>query len=193
MKVNLPTRVGTRVAVCVSGGFDSAVLWHMVKQECNEREMECKAYTVPKADGAVFHANNVLERFGYEHKTIVVGNIDSDNPTDHLNSGVWEIYKQGLADVVYTAVTAYYEGMSPINARTFTKGTKYEDFVRQPFADMTKDAVVKLAFDLGIEKDVMEVTHSCTTQERGRCKTCPWCVERDWAFKQINKEDIGKE
>jgi len=189
VKANIPE--GKRIAVCVSGGWDSAVLWHIIYEECKKRGQSCRPYTVPKIDGAVNYANQVLRWSGYDTDTNVVGSIDSDNPSDYVKSGVSEILVEGYADVVYTAVTAYYDEMEPEQDRIFTKGTPFESLVPQPFAEMTKDKVVQMAFDLGIAEDIMDITHSCTELDEGRCGYCPWCKEREWAFKQINKVDKG--
>lgn len=189
VKANIPE--DKRIAVCVSGGWDSAVLWHIIYEECKKRGQSCRPYTVPKIDGAVNYANQVLRWSGYDTDTNVVGSIDSDNPSDYVKSGVSEILVEGYADVVYTAVTAYYDEMEPDQDRIFTKGTPFESLVPQPFAEMTKDKVVQLAFDLGIAEDIMDITHSCTELDEGRCGYCPWCKEREWAFKQINKVDKG--
>jgi len=180
-----------RIGVCVSGGWDSAVLWYIVYNECKKRGQSCRPYTVPKIDGAVKYANQVLKWSGYDAETNIVGSIDSEDPSEYVKSGVREILVDGYADVVYSAVTAYYDGMEPDHQRIFTKGTAYEEIVRQPFAEWTKDKVVQLAFDLGIAEDIMDITHSCTERDEGRCGYCPWCKEREWAFKQINKVDKG--
>ena len=189
VKANIPE--GKRIAVCVSGGWDSAVLWHIIYEECKKRGQSCRPYTVPKIDGAVKYANQVLRWSGYDTDTNVVGSIDSDNPSDYVKSGVSEILVEGYADVVYTAVTAYYDEMEPDQDRILTKGTPFETLVPQPFAEMTKDEVVQIAFDLGIAEEIMDITHSCTELDEGRCGYCPWCKEREWAFKQINKLDKG--
>jgi len=189
VKANIPE--GKRIAVCVSGGWDSAVLWHIIYEECKKRGQSCRPYTVPKIDGAVKYANQVLKWSGYDTDTNVVGSIDSDNPSDYVKSGVSEILVEGYADVVYTAVTAYYDEMEPDQDRILTKGTPFETLVPQPFAEMTKDEVVQIAFDLGIAEDIMDITHSCTELDEGRCGYCPWCKEREWAFKQIDKVDKG--
>ena len=189
VKANIPE--GKRIAVCVSGGWDSAVLWHIIYEECKKRGQSCRPYTVPKIDGAVKYANQVLKWSGYDTDTNVVGSIDSDNPSDYVKSGVSEILVEGYADVVYTAVTAYYDEMEPDQDRILTKGTPFETLVPQPFAEMTKDEVVQIAFDLGIAEEIMDITHSCTELDEGRCGYCPWCKEREWAFKQIDKVDKG--
>lgn len=180
-----------RIAVCVSGGWDSAVLWHIVYEECKRRGQSCRPYTVPKIDGAERYANQVLSWSGYDGKTNIVGSIDSENPSDYVKSGVIEILKDGYADVVYSAVTKYYDDMDPDQDRIFTAGTPFEEIVRQPFANYTKDQTVQMAFDLGIADDIMNITHSCTELDEGRCGYCPWCKERQWAFENIGKEDKG--
>ena len=188
-KVNVPH--DKRIAVCVSGGWDSAVLWHIVYTECKKRRQSCRPYTVPKEDGAVGHANNVLRWSGYEGETNIIGSIESENPSDHVKSGVIEILEGGHADVVYSAVNKYYDGMNPDHIRVLTKGTPFEEIVRQPFSEYTKDVIVQMAFDLGIADDLMSITHSCTEREDGRCGYCAWCKERQWAFEKIKKEDKG--
>ena len=42
-----------RVAVVVSGGFDSAVLWHMINKLYKGTGATVKPYTVPKVDGSI--------------------------------------------------------------------------------------------------------------------------------------------
>ncbi len=190
VKADIPE--GKRIAVCVSGGWDSAVLWHIVYNECKKRRQSCRPYTVPKIDGAVNYANQVLKWSGYEGETNIVGSIDSENPSDYVKSGVVEILKDGYADVVYSAVTKYYDDMDPDQDRIFTAGTPFEEIVRQPFANYTKDVTVQMAFDLGIADDIMDITHSCTELNEGRCGYCPWCKERRWAFENIDKVDKGK-
>ena len=49
-----------RVAVVVSGGFDSAVLWHMINKLYEGTGATVKPYTVPKVDGSIRHANMML-------------------------------------------------------------------------------------------------------------------------------------
>ena len=195
MKLVLPVKVdipeGKRIAVCVSGGWDSAVLWHIVYEECKRRSQSCRPYTVPKIDGAVKYANQVLAWSGYEGETNIVGSVDAEDPSEYVTSGIFDIFKKGYADIVYVAVTKYYDGMDPDHERQHASQYNAEDICIQPFHNMTKDQTVQLAFDLGIAEDIMDITHSCTERDEGRCGYCPWCKEREWAFKQIGKLDKG--
>lgn len=192
-KVDVPNK---RIGVFVSGGWDSAVLLYLIWDICIKQGIEMRIYTVPKEDGAVRHSKNVVKWCRYKliaddvpHE--IVGSIKSDDPSEHTKSGVVDALMSGDVDVVYTAATKYYDGMRPDHDRIFTAGTPFADIVRQPFADMTKDHVVQMAFDLGIAEDLMKYTHSCTERAEGRCGYCPWCKERQWAFDEINKVDKG--
>ena len=189
VKANIPH--DKRIAVCVSGGWDSAVLWHIVYNECKERGQSCRPYTVPKIDGAVKYANQVLAWSGYDGETNIVGNVDAEDPSTYVTSGIYEIFEQKYADIVYVAVTAYYDGMDPDHERQHASQYNAEDICIQPFHSLTKDQTVQMAFDLGIAEEIMDITHSCTELDEGRCGYCPWCKEREWAFKQINKIDRG--
>ena len=72
-------------------------------------------------------------------------------------------------------------------------GVPIQDIIKQPFADFTKDFLVRLAWELDIVDDVAEFSHSCVELIRGRCNECFWCKERQWAFQEADLSDIGKE
>jgi len=194
--IDLP-KAGERVGVFVSGGWDSAVLWYIIKQHCLRNKIECVPFTVPKLDGAVNFANKVLEwscgEFGIPIVyTNPVGSIEGEDTSAYVKSGVVEVLENKMADVVYTAVNKYPSWMEPPADRVFTKDTEYEDIVRQPFADLYKSDIVNLAFELGIANRIMYITHTCTEREHGRCNLCWWCKEREWAFSETNHKDYGE-
>ena len=192
-----------KIAVLVSGGWDSAVLWYLVKSVCMERNQECNPFTVPKLDGAEHYANLVLEwssnRLGHAlTKTTIVGDISSDNQSDYVTSGGYEIWNEGLAEHLFSAVNKYPPNQRslmpegyPLPNDRFVK-TEEHAHLSQPFADLTKDKIIQLGFDLGIANEIAPITHSCTELDRGRCNNCWWCKEREWAFKEIGQEDIGE-
>ena len=201
VKVDVPR--DKKIAVLVSGGWDSAVLWYLVKRTCMDRNQECNAFTVPKLDGAEHYANRVLEwsseRLGHAlMKTIIVGDISSDNPSDYVTSGGYEIWNEGLGEHIFSAVNAYPPNQRsmmadgyPLPNDRFVK-TEEHHALTQPFAELTKDKIVQLAFDIGIAHEIAPITHSCTELDRGRCNNCWWCKEREWAFKVIGQDDIGE-
>jgi 7-cyano-7-deazaguanine synthase in queuosine biosynthesis len=194
-----------RIGVVVSGGWDSACLWYMTKTICNKRGQECIAYTVPKLDGAEHYANLVLKELADYMEiefvpTRIVGNINSENPSDYVTSGVMEILENGYSEFLMVGMNKYPprqremlpEGYPMPNER-YEVNEHDKQYVSHPFADWTKDETIQLGFDLGIEEIIMPITHSCTEQNRGRCNECWWCAERAWGFKEINKIDKGKE
>jgi len=197
--------INKRIAVVVSGGWDSAVLWYMAKSICLERNQVCNPFTVPKLDGAEHYANKVIEwsckRLNIPVvKTTIVGQISSDNPSDYVTSGAYEIFEKDYADYLLNGMNKYPpnqrdmlpEGYPLPNDRWEPK-PEHKEFVGHPFADMTKDQTIQLGFSLGIADEIMPITHSCTELDRGRCGDCWWCKEREWGFKQINKKDSGNE
>jgi 7-cyano-7-deazaguanine synthase in queuosine biosynthesis len=59
-----------------------------------------------------------------------------------------------------------------------------------PFVDLYKDAILKIMIDEE-QLDLVDITHSCTEQQVGRCNRCWQCTERAWAFSKINVADTG--
>lgn len=194
-----------RIAVLISGGFDSAVLWHMINNLYAGTDANIIPVTVPKTDGSIRYANMMLEDYCKRNKikrihTTRVGNVDTTNREpegevlfEQLLSGLREILTgdKPLADVVYTGASPYpehlYKRYAEIIAprdRQFTRGTEYAEQVKQPFDTYTKDMLVALAMDFKIVDDIKEITHSCVVQSRGRCGECFWCEEREWALQQ---------
>ena len=190
-----------KVAVLISGGFDSAVLWHMINKLYNGTDTKIIPVTVPKTDGSIRYANMMLEDYCKRNNikrlhTTRVGNVDTTNrdPSgevlfEQLMSGLREIGT--FADVIYTGASPYpehlYKRYAKIIAprdRQFTRGSEYEHRIKQPFDSYTKDTLVAMAMEEGIVDDVSKITHSCVVKSRGRCGECFWCEEREWAFQQ---------
>ena len=197
--------INKRIAVVVSGGWDSAVLWYMAKSICLARNQVCNPFTVPKLDGAEYYANKVLEwscrRLEIPVvKTTIVGQITSDNPSDYVTSGAYEIFEKDYADYLLNGMNKYPpnqrdmlpEGYPLPNDRWEPK-PEHKEYVGHPFADMTKAETIQLGFSIGIADEIMPITHSCTERDRGRCGKCWWCKEREWGFAQIGKKDTGNE
>ena len=209
-----------KIGVVVSGGFDSSVLYWLIKEVCNHRGQECIPFTVPKVDGALTYANRMLEWHSQKTRTkrlhpIVINQEGVDwNRNDYqgeevaqqLLNGIKEIIDNNMADVVFTGVNDYpphyktlcsYHTPAPRNKVSESdyvhNGQPIQDIIKQPFADYTKDFLVRLAWEAGILDDVAEFSHSCVEQIRGRCGECFWCNERSWAFQEAGLSDIGIE
>ena len=149
------------------------------KSICLMRNQVCNPFTVPKLDGAEHYANKVLEwsckRLDIPVvKTTLVGQISSDNPSDYVTSGAYEIFEKDYADYLLNGMNKYPpnqrdmlpEGYPLPNDRWEPK-PEHKEFVGHPFADMTKDQTIQLGFSLGIADEIMPITHSCTELDRG--------------------------
>ena len=155
--------INKRIAVVVSGGWDSAVLWYMAKSICLARNQVCNPFTVPKLDGAEYYANKVLEwscrRLEIPVvKTTIVGQITSDNPSDYVTSGAYEIFEKDYADYLLNGMNKYPpnqrdmlpEGYPLPNDRWEPK-PEHKEYVGHPFADMTKAKLYSWDLVLGLQ------------------------------------------
>ena len=82
------------------------------KSICLMRNQVCNPFTVPKLDGAEHYANKVLEwsckRLDIPVvKTTLVGQISSDNPSDYVTSGAYEIFEKDYADYLLNGMNKY--------------------------------------------------------------------------------------
>ena len=207
------------IGVVVSGGFDSSLLWYIVN-EFTGTDQKVIPFTVPKVDGALTYATRMLEWYSKLKNTkrlhpIVINqegvdwnrnDYQGDEVAQQLLNGIKEIVDNNMADVVFTGVNDYpphYKTLCSYHTPAPRKKVSESDYVhngvpineiiKQPFADYTKDFLVRLAWELGILDDVAEFSHSCVEQIRGRCNECFWCKERSWAFQEAGLSDIGKE
>ena len=207
-----------KIAVVVSGGFDSTLLWHAVYGECIERNQTCLPFTVPKNDGALTYATRMLEwscnYYGTKrlHPIVVNSNgvdwsrefYEGHEVEAQLRGGVAELISEGYADVVFIGVNEYppdYENLCSYHTpgpRNLSRDSDMEwnnkhvkDIILQPFADLTKDQIIRMADDLDVLEDISELSHSCVEQIRGRCGECFWCKEREWGFTTTGFTDIG--
>tara|TARA_Y100000816_G_scaffold199784_1_gene146554 strand:+ start:3743 stop:4435 length:693 start_codon:yes stop_codon:yes gene_type:complete len=207
------------IGVVVSGGFDSSLLWYIVN-EFTGTDQKVIPFTVPKVDGALTYATRMLEWYSKLKNTkrlhpIVINqegvdwnrnDYQGDEVAQQLLNGIKEIVDNNMADVVFTGVNDYpphyrtlcsYHTPAPrkkVSESDYVhNGVPINEIIKQPFADYTKDFLVRLAWELGILNDVAEFSHSCVEQIRGRCNECFWCKERSWAFQEAGLSDIGKE
>ena len=131
-------------------------------------------------------------------------NYQGEEVAQQLHQGIVEIFRKGYADYVFSGVNAYpphYETLCSYHTpapRTLTRNsdTEWEGkpasyYIKQPFADYTKDQLVELAYQLGILDDIAEFSHSCVELIRGRCGECFWCKEREWGFAEAGHIDKG--
>lgn len=182
-----------RIAVLVSGGLDSAVLYYIVKYlVIQDNRYEVTPYTLERNDGSKNHAQLIID---YVHdilecdrrNTTYIPISSTDNDTQVV---------EGISRVSKEPINLLYMGY----IKTLPEHTLHgvpppyvpvdnENF-KSPLKDLTKAHVVDLAIKLGIEK-IFELTHSCVYDIDGRCNNCNRCNERAWAFQQLSLIDPG--
>lgn len=214
---NLPPKDQT-IGVVVSGGFDSSLLWHIIYGICLERKQKVIPFTVPKIDGALTYSTRMLKWsskfYGTKqiHPFVIDPGIDQSPAQPYIGTEVAAqllgaikiIVDEGYADVVFTGVNAYppnHETLCSYHTpgdRNIVKdntddyhGKPVNEWIKQPFTELTKDKIIKLADELNVLDPISELSHSCVEVIRGRCGECFWCKEREWGFSSTGHTDIG--
>jgi hypothetical protein len=186
-------RASRRVALLASGGFDSTMLLSATLEICRRHEIE-RAWliiTVPRHDASWDHAGRVCEWASKRWNTLLpmvrLGDPDLHH-SQQVASGCRLAAEMGLADLYLlgdTAVPIELSDQAPVRVRA------NDPRWMQPWFDLTKDHVVMLMRELGLQ-EVMELTHTCTASTSIRCGKCWQCRERAWAFGRAGISDTGR-
>lgn len=189
------------IGILMSGGFDSALLLHLI---CNVNDnSHIKIFTIDKPDGSMFHVSNLLRFNNFRTNTyerIIVPGGDGDEVNDLGITGriafgyIRDNYLSSL-DVLYSGNTknppVFLESTTkePDRSTANKAEQKYDNFV-MPFSEHSKDFTVKMVDDLKLYY-IIRWSHTCTEQLEGRCFQCWQCKERQWAFETAGLKDYG--
>jgi 7-cyano-7-deazaguanine synthase in queuosine biosynthesis len=168
-----------RSGVFVSGGLDSAILYHLLIKENPE--------TVPllvfKNADQQQYAITVINYLQSYHRIQV-------DPVRLHSSKVKIAISEALAkgfDRVYLGTTKELEeflvGWEPNNFKNYPQ-------IQGPFSDLDKSQVINIVIQNGMEH-LFTITHTCAEQSLGRCGHCNRCRERAWGFSQLGLTDPG--
>lgn len=182
-----------RIAILVSGGLDSALLYYLVKKLSLEDDRYIVTpYTLERLDGSKNHAQSVID---YVHDTLQVDRtITNYIPIVNTDSNLQ--VAEGMSLVLKEPINILYMGHIKILDEHALHGvpTPYvpidSDLVKNPLKDLTKAHVVDMITKLNIEQ-LFLLTHSCVYNIDGRCNQCNRCNERAWAFDQLGLADPG--
>lgn len=190
LTISLPEQP-SKIGIFVSGGIDSALLYYLLNLENKNKKHTIVPLSIMRKEGSkyfshlvVAHINETLEL--PMSKPIIVGkpNLPEDQ---QVKSGVVEAFQQGF-DYIYVGVIEQLDihmvGWQAIPAQETEK-------FKTPFSKLNKSHIIDLVHRLG-QDSLFNITHSCSTYELGRCKSCNGCNERKWAFDQLNLTDPGK-
>lgn len=181
-----------KVGVLLSGGLDSTIMTYLLIK--NNPDINITFFTIPKRDGAMNYADAIIEHFNKKFgksfpKTIPVGNVRVYH-RHQSTTAVIEILNNYDIDLLFIGINKNPPELMDIpHAPQRETESKHEKII-YPFVKMLKSDVIKIMFDEG-QEDIMNITHTCTQQEEGRCGVCWQCTERSWAFSKLGKVDTG--
>lgn len=165
------------VALLMSGGIDSLVLYHLLK-----RQSDVDVYTAQRDDG-FDTPQTVAELIGYYPQTI---NVDPKNPPTMMVKAIQNIRGKD----VYLGLNV----QPPIEhfPQFDIDGRPYRPFyipfpnIHAPFLHVYKYHIFDLAHKEGID---ISGTQSCLEYTVGHCGRCWQCREITWALNILRKED----
>jgi hypothetical protein len=188
MDIDLSKKYG----ILLSGGLDSAILLYLLIKQ--SPDINLQPFTIPKHDGSALYANPIIthvnKRFGTSiPDTLYVGDPDAHH-TKQSSTAIHEIFMKHSVNYLFMGVNTNPQELDNLDGAPRRLLDPPSPKLVYPFAHMLKDEIVKIMFDNG-QEDLMNITHSCTEQQVGRCNKCWQCTERAWAFNQLNKQDTG--
>jgi hypothetical protein len=180
-----------KIAVLVSGGIDSAILYYIIQKAISESSLNytCTPFTILRKEGSPIYAPLVIQYVNSLFNIPFIElNIVGDNLLEeHLQVGSAEkeIHKDFLANILYVGLIETLEihtiGWLPPYNPIETENTKY------PLKNLSKPHVIDLFYQLGQQK-LLEFTHSCVFADK-MCLNCNGCTERQYGFNKLGKID----
>lgn len=181
-----------KYGIMLSGGLDSAILLYLIlKQEPN---IDLQSFTIPKHDGAALYADPILEYFNQKFsidlpKTILVGDPNAYH-RDQSKTAVRDIFQHHPVDFLFIAINQNPPELDSLPGAPQRDRQSKDARVIFPFVDLYKDQILKILFEEQLD-ELIDLTHSCTEQQQGRCRQCWQCTERVWAFSRLGRIDTG--
>jgi predicted phosphoadenosine phosphosulfate sulfurtransferase len=182
-----------RIAVLVSGGLDSAVLYYLVKYlSLQDSRYDVTPYTLDREDGSKTHAQPVIDyvhdKLNCDRRLTRYVPLSTQDSNMQVSQGLSLVLKK-TTNIIYlgyikTLPEHAMHGVPPPFVAIDT------EIVKHPFMSLTKAHIVDIAIKLDTIK-LFELTHSCVYDIVGRCGVCNRCNERAWAFEQLSLDDPG--
>lgn len=173
-------------ALFFSGGVESALLYYFY----SNTDIDLTLYVINRRNNPVLKAvsvyNEINKTASYPKKLII-------HPIPELKSyeEIPFLYNASVEnhDVIIYGGNKFPDDPSikPINESQYDLVKLAQDpFAYAPFIELDKSEIIKFYYDNGIEH-ILEITHSCGSNEKVPCKKCFNCKEREWAFNKLEK------
>ena len=198
------------IGIMLSSGADSAILLYLMCLELmrtGRSTDEIKyIFTVPKTDGAELHSAGIVNWINEKldinlPQPIIYGaeNVKDLHHSTQIRDSIRAVFDKYdptfkdlhvfLADQRAVPQPWPFESVIAVNPFRVSENP-YPEIVSLPFNDLYKSHTIDLHFMFNTER-LLELSHSCTQLEIGRCNECYHCHERQWAFDQLGKIDPG--
>ena len=178
--------------ILLSGGLDSAILLYLLVK--HNKGIKIQPFTIPKKDGAYLYADPIIDFFNRKFNFNIPGTVKAGSPDVHHSqqnaSAVKEVFQKHQIDKIFIALNPVPDALKNYPGVPHRAKESIDPRIIFPFVDFTKEKILSMLFDNGLE-ELISLTHSCTEQQVGRCRTCWQCQERAWAFQELKKQDCG--
>ncbi len=196
-----------RIGIMLSSGADSAILLYLLCLELQNpgRSIEEIKYifTVPKTDGAELHSPKIVDwinerlKINLPQPTIFgAKNVHTLHHSKQVGDSIIAIYDEYNPE--HTDLFLFLADQRPVPKPWIIEGVYpfrvdenlYPEFISLPFNHLDKSHTIDLHYMFKTES-LLELSHSCTQKDSGRCNSCYHCLERQWAFERLEKMDPG--
>jgi hypothetical protein len=184
------------IGVLGSGGLDSGVLIFLLLQLSSNKGINnrIKVFTVPRIDDSKIHATSIVhyleQKFNRNLGHTIIGDITLPTASQQIVSGISTALKDQSLDIILTADTKVPDFELIPDQPNPTRVRGHVARFDQPFFNYTKDHTVNLGITFEVD-EIFRLSHSCVVLQKGRCNSCWWCKEREWAFFKNNYSDPG--
>lgn len=188
----LETDNNKHYGILLSGGLDSAILLYLLIKV--NPAINIQPFTIAKTDGAYLYADPIIDHFNRKFNLAIPKTIQVGDPTVHhrqqSTTAVIDIFNKHPVDYLFIGINQNPPELNSLSGAPHRATTSPDPRVLFPFVDLYKHNILEFMYD-NHQEDLIDITHSCTEQQHGRCNCCWQCTERAWAFKQLDKTDTG--
>lgn len=184
--------ISKKYGILLSGGLDSAVLLCMLIEETPL--ISIQPFTIPKSDGAMLYVNDLIKFVNEKFSSDIPMTIEVGDPTVYhrvqSKTAVKDIFKNYDIDYLFIALNQNPPELNDLPGAPRRTTRSDNSKILLPFVDLLKTDILEIMYQKNYD-DIIDLTHTCTEQQIGRCNRCWQCTERAWAFSKLGKVDTG--
>lgn len=175
------------IAVLVSGGMDSAILYFLLIQENinTGNKFNLTPFTMMRKEGSRYYAKNVIN---WIHRFYGISEIELNLVGDNTLPEIQQV-ESAIAEIFSKQISFVYIGIieaRPEHSINWFRA-KFKETVNRkyPFLNLQKSHVVDLYIRHNLF-ELLDITYSCAINERIACGHCNGCNERKWGLQIMN-------